>query len=134
MSCTDSQTLGPLTVWTQKSNSTYLFHPASPPESTPKWRDVRGSIENRASSGAISTRIAYRLSNDGTTWEAPLALYRSPNNPQVQTNDGTAYGSGFVDLSSDLQGKQWIQWGVEAINSSGTTTELATVTVKLDRS
>lgn len=132
MACKDNQTLGPFTVWTQKS-ATYLFHPASAPESTVNWRDVRGSIENRGSSGAISTRIVYRLSNDGITWDSPLALYRSPNNPQVQTNDGTAYGSTFVDLSGDIQGKQWIQWGVEAANSSGTSTELATVTVKLDR-
>lgn len=133
MACKDTLTLGPFTVWTQKSSSTYLFHPASSPESTVNWRDVRGSVENRASSGAISTRIVYRLSNDGVTWDNPLALYRSPNNPQVQTNDGTSYGSGFVDLSADIQGKQWIQWGVEAVNSSGTSTELATVTVKLDR-
>jgi hypothetical protein len=38
-----------------------------------------------------------------------------------------------VDLTNAVKGKQLIQWGVGVINTSGTATELATTTLKIDR-
>jgi hypothetical protein len=133
MACMDAKTYGAITVWTKKSDSLWLFHALAAPESTVGYEAVRGSLENRSSSGATKTRISYRLSNDGVTWGTPLALYRSPNSPQEQINDGTAYGALFVNLAPDLQDKQWILWGVEAVNSTGSGLEMASCVVKLDR-
>ncbi len=92
---------------------------------------ARGSIENRSSTGLIKTRIIYRLSNDGASWDNWTTLYAS--GVTEQTNDGTSYGASFIDLVSAVAGKQMIQWGVEAINTSGSATEITTVIVKIDR-
>jgi hypothetical protein len=132
MSCgSDTTTLGPQIARSKKDDTNWLTHAFSPPEGTTTVRKIRGSIENRSSTGAAKTRIVYRLSNDGSTWQAWTTLYAGGTNEQ--TNDGTTYGGSFVDLASAVQGYQLIQWGVQVINTSGSATEIVNVTVKLDR-
>lgn len=131
-SCANSSSVfGPFTVWSKKDNSNWLAHVASDPETTADLAKARTSIENRSSSGAVKSRVVYRLSNDGDTWGGWTPLYS--NGTAEQTNDGTTYGASFVDLLSTVQDKQLIQWGVEVINTSGTATEMITVVIKLDR-
>jgi hypothetical protein len=126
-----SSTLGPQVVYSQKSTSVWLVHAMSAPESTVGVGGVRAALENRSSTGAVKTRAYYRTSNDGVTFEAWTALYA--DGVTEQTNDGTAYGADYVDLTNAVKGKQLIQWGVGVINTSGTATEMATTTLKVDR-
>lgn len=132
MSCgSDSTALGPQTVWSKKVNDAWLQHAMGEPESTTCLAKVRGSIENRSSTGALKSRIVYRLSNDGATWDAWTTLYAGGTTEQ--TNDGTSYGATFVDLLGAVAGKQLIQWGCEVTNTSGTATEIGSVIIKIDR-
>lgn len=132
LSCESSSTaFGPQTIWTKKDNASWLQHAIGAPESAADLLKARGSIENRSSSGLIKTRVIYRTSNDGASWDAWASLYA--NGANELTNDGTVYGPSYIDLAATVAGKQLIQWGVEAINTSGTATELATVIVKIDR-
>ena len=126
-----SSTMGPQVVYSQRSTSVWLVHAASAPESTVGVSGARAAIENRASTGAVKTRTYYRTSNDGVTFDSWTALYG--DGVTEQTNDGTSYGADYVDLSNAVKGKQLIQWGVGVINTSGTATEMATSTLKIDR-
>lgn len=134
MACDDngSVTLGPRTVWSQKDTTNWLAHALTEPESTTGLAKVRGSIQNASSTGAVKTRIVFRTTNDGNTFDAWTPLYTSGTNEQ--SNDGTTYGASFIDLLSTVAGKQAIQWGVQTINiNASTATELTSVTVKLDK-
>ena len=128
---TQSSTMGPQVIYTQKTTATWLVHAFSAPESTSDLGAARASVENRASSGAMKFRAYYRTSNDGVTWDAWTSLYADGTNEQ--TNDGTSYGPDFVSVLNAVKGKQLIQWGVGAVNTSGPATELATTTLKIDR-
>ena len=127
----DSTAKGPQQTWSKKDTTNWLFHPFGAPEDTTDLKAVRASIENRSSTGAYKSRVAYRLTNDGATFEDPVSLYA--NGASEQPNDGTTYGATFVDLSAAVAGKQLIQWGAQGINSSGTATEMAMTTIKIDR-
>lgn len=132
MSCADgSTTLAPKNVWTKKDTANWLAHAFTEVESAADIGKVRGSLEVRSSTGAIKTRIAYRTTNNGSTFDAWTPLYASGTNEQL--NDGTMFGPSFVDLSNVVAGKQGIQWGVEAINASGVATEICAATIKLDK-
>lgn len=132
MSCSgDSTTYGPQAAWSKKSDADWLAHAMSPPESTTDLKSAGSSIEIRSSSGALMGRVVYRTSDDGVTFGSWTVLNTSPT--QVQTNDGTLYRPGFVDLASVVAGKQLIQWGVEIANSSGSATEMCAVVVKIER-
>ena len=127
MSCTDSQTSGPIPVWTNKTNNTWLFHPVAPPESSSGVNFVRPTIEVAQSSGAIKARPAVRYSNDIQAWDAPVAIAEAT---MTQTNDGVKYGT-FIDIQANS--KNFLQLGVEVTNSTGTATELAMVTLRVDK-
>jgi len=134
MACDDSGsvTLGSRPVWSQKDTTNWLTHALTEPESTVNLAKVRGSIENKSSTGAVKTRIAYRTTNDGSNFDAWTPLYTAGTSEQ--SNDGTTYGASFVDLLSAVAGKQAIQWGVQVINiNASTATELCSVTIKLDK-
>lgn len=132
MNCgNNSSSYGPQPLWSKKDDTNWNSHAMGAPQSTTGLKKVRGSIENRSSSGAAKSRIAYRFSNDGATWQGWTPLYAPGTNEQ--SNDGTTYGSTFVDLTSTAAGWQLIQWGAQVINTSGTATELVTTTIKIDK-
>lgn len=64
MSCNDSRTLGPIPVWSNKTNNTWLFHPLAAPQSSAGVNFARCTLEVAQSSGAIKVRPAVRYSND----------------------------------------------------------------------
>lgn len=85
-------------------------------------------LTSRRALAPIKVRVAYRYSNDGVTWDNPVALYANGTNEQ--TNDGAVYGN-FADISTNQ--KLFIQWGFQAINSSGTAVEMAMASMKIDK-
>ncbi|MSQ04210.1 MAG: hypothetical protein EXR71_20365 [Myxococcales bacterium] len=87
---------------------------------------ARTTVEVGQSSGAIKVRPAVRYSNDLQAWDAPVAI-DTPN--MTQTNDGVKFGT-FTDIQGGA--KNFLQRGVEATDSSGTTTELAMVSLRVD--
>jgi hypothetical protein len=97
--------------------------------STAEFKSLRASIENKRATPNCWTRVSYRLSNDGDTWDAPVPLYASP--AREQTGDGTTYGDSWVTPNTDA--KLWIWIGAEAIDSTGTAMEMASVMVRLDK-
>lgn len=130
MSCSDKfQTIPTKALWSNKTTS-WFFQPMGSPEETTDIKTVRTSIENRRSTGAVKTRAAYRLSNDGNTWDTPVPVYT--DGQKEQTNDGITYGDSFVTVTGG-DGKLYVQWGVQIANTTGTGTEIVEVTLKVDR-
>jgi hypothetical protein len=129
MACNDSSVLGPQQVWTKNSNTAWLWHGFGAPMSTADFKALRASIENKFATPYCRTRVSYRLSNDGETWDAPVALYTSP--AREQTGDGTTYGDSWITPSTDA--KLWIWIGAEAIDSQGVAMEMALVAIRLDK-
>lgn len=127
MSCNGSSTSGPAPVWTNKTTNSWLFHPLAPPESSVGVNSVRPTLEVSQSSGAIKVRPALRYSSDLNTFESAVAIDAAN---MTQTNDGTKYGT-WTDIQTGQ--KNFVQFGVEVENDSGTGTELAMVTLRLDR-
>ncbi len=127
MSCNGSTTYGPLPVWSAKSTATWLFHPASAPESSTGIKFARPALEVAQSSGAIKVRPAVRYSNDMVTWDSASAIDAAN---MTQTNNGLKYGS-FTDIETGA--KLYLQWGVEVCNDSGTATEMALISLRIDR-
>ena len=130
MSCSSSSssTYGPQTVWSNKSTS-WFFQPLTDAIDTASLKSLRTSIELRQSTGAIKARVAYRLSDDGSTWDSPLPLYTDGTKEQV--NDGITYGAAYA--TPDLSAKLFCQLGAQVANTSGAATEIALVTVRADR-
>lgn len=127
MSCNGSTTHGPSAVWTNKTNDTWLFHPLCPAESAMGMNFVRITMEVGQSSGLIKARPCVRYSDDGVTWGGAATIDATN---MTQTNDGTKYGT-WIDIQSGQ--KNFAQFGVEVTDSSGTATELANVTLRIDR-
>ncbi len=126
MSCTDSKTLGPIPVWSNKTNNTWLFHPLSAPQPSTGVNFARPTLEVAQSSGAIKVRPVVRYSNDMQTWDGPFAIDAAN---MTQTNDGVKFGT-FTDIQGGA--KNFLQWGVEVTDSAGTPTELAMVSLRVD--
>lgn len=127
MSCNGSTTHGPALAWSQKSTSTWLFIPLAAPESSVGINFVRPTLEVGQSSGAIKVRPALRYSDDMSTFDSAAAIDATN---MTQTNDGIKYGA-WTDIQSGQ--KNFVQFGVQVENDNGTATELAMVTLRLDR-
>ena len=128
MPCDDgSHTFGPIPVWSNKTSATWLFHPLTGPLDSSKISSVRASFEMAQSTGLCTIRPAIRMSNDGQTWDTPVAI-----GAQTQSADGTNYGTSFTDVSSTTQAKQLAQLGIECQNVSGTATEMCMASGKFD--
>ena len=74
MTCKDgTQSFGPTPVWSIKSTSTWLFFPMSAPLDSTTVKRIRASVQLAQSTGC-KARAAIRMSNDGNSWEAPVAV------------------------------------------------------------
>jgi hypothetical protein len=120
-------TYAPINVWTKKNDTDWVFHPVGPPEDANNLQIVRPSVELAQSSGTLTVRPALRTSNDGVSWDTPVAI-----GGQTRTSNGITYGSAYVDMTATTDTKQLVQPGIEAKNTSGTSLELGLATLKLD--
>lgn len=128
MSCeSKSYQLGPIPVWSKKSNSVWLFFPISEVMDSAKIEAIRVSFSLDASTGDLEVRPALRMSNDGVSWDAPVAI-----GVATRTADGTTYGSAFVDMSATTKAKQLAQLGIEAKCGSGSALENGMAGLKAD--
>lgn len=128
-----THTFGPIPVWTKKSATVWLFFPTSGILDTGGIKEARLSLEVAQSSGDLEMRAAMRTSNDGVTWSTPVEI-----STMTQANDGTSYGSGYIDLWDDvafpsdaLQNKQLVQFGTFIKNESGSGLANANATLRL---
>jgi len=118
---------GPKPVWTDGTTSNTLFHALGEPMSSAGLINVRISTEMDESSGNCKVRPALKWSNDGITWDADVnivATYRS--------TVGIDYGSTYVDITAIGSPKPWVQFGVQAVNTSGTRVEVCLATILVD--
>lgn len=123
-----SQTFGPLPVWSKRSTSTWVFHPGGPPmQSADVSPSIRPNLDVGQDTGAVKVRAALRMSNDGATWDTPVAIGTLTAN-----SEGAVYASSYADLKATLTGKRLVQFGIECTNDTGTNLELARVSMQLD--
>ncbi len=128
MSCSGtSSQFGPIPVWSKKSNSVWLFFPVSDPMDSTSVDEVRASFSLESSTGDLEVRPAFRMSNDGLTWDTP-----SPIGVATRATDGTTFGSTFVDISVMTRAKQLIQLGIEAKSNAGNGLENGMASMKAD--
>ena len=132
MTCSNTKsgsvTLGPTPVWSERSTSTWVFHPVSAPmQSADVAGSIRPNIDMGQDSGNAKARAALRMSDDGLTWDTPVAI-----GTLTATADGTSYATSYADVKSTLEGKRLVQFGIECTNETGTDLELARVSIQLD--
>lgn len=120
MSCNDTTfEYGPIPVWTRRSDSDWVFSPISEPLNSTDIKRVRASWALDASTGNIEVRPAMRISNDGRTWDAPVPI----GSPTPRSQDGTTWATGFDNIATTTESKALVQWGIQAKNTSGTSTQ-----------
>lgn len=128
MACEEAgTTYSPIIVWTRKNDTDWVFHPVGVPVDANGFQLVRPSIELSQSSGALIVRPAVRTSNDGSSWDTPVAI-----GSQTRSSNGITYGSAFEDMTSTTNAKQLVQPGIESKNTTGTSLEMGLATLKLD--
>ena len=127
MSCNSSATLGPANLWSKKSTTVELFFPLTSIMKTTGINAARAAFELENSSGALHVRPAYRLSNDGDSWDAAVEL-----GSDFLSGDGVKYPSGYTALAVALSGRQFVQFGMLTKNQSGSQVEQGFVTMTLD--
>ena len=104
---------GPRAVWTD-GTGTPIFHPFSDAIDTGSVTYARVSIEMDQDTGNCKIRPALRYSSDGISWDAAVAISAS-----YRTTAGIDYGTAWVDLPGLATAKNWVQFGIEAANESG---------------
>ncbi len=110
---------GPIPVWSKRDDTTWLFFPITEPMDSTDIKMVRASFALDSSTGSVEIRPALRISNDGITWDTPTVI----GNPTPRSADGTTWGTAFVNVSSTTQTKALVQFGIQAKNTTGTTTQ-----------
>ena len=129
MACASSVTYPAKGVWSQKSTSTWLFHPVSEAIESVGINNIRASFALEQSTGVIKVRPALQMSNDGLTWDNAVAIGTDTRN-----TDGTTFADNYEDVSATTQGKLYVRFGVQAQNDSGTDVEMGRVTLRIDHS
>jgi hypothetical protein len=109
---------GPRSVWTDGSANP-MFHPFSDAIDTGSVTFARVTIEMDQDTGFCKIRPALRYSSDGINWDAPAAISAT-----YRTSIGIDYGTVWVDLTALATAKNWVQFGVEAANDSGSALNL----------
>jgi len=130
MSCSadNARTFGPIVVFTSGSTSSWLFHPVGPPEpSSQVGTMMRPNLNIQQTSGNVKIRLAMRMSNDGLTFDTPVAI-----GALERAQLGAAYGSSFSNLATTLASKRLVHFGIESVNDSGTRVEVASASAELD--
>lgn len=129
MSCSkkESLTLGPIPAWTVKSTTNWNFFALSPPMSSSGVINVRVSFEMANNSGDCKIRPVLRMSNDGVTWDSPVAIGTA-----TLSDDGTTYGAVFENMATTTTAKQLVQFGIEVQNATGSGVELCLVSMRID--
>lgn len=127
MSCNSSTLYPARGVWSQKSTSTWIFHPISEAMDSVGLRSVRASFSLEQSTGQLKIRPAIQMSNDGLTWDTPVAIGAA-----TRSTDGTTHGADYTDLSATTEAKLFARFGIQCQNESGTDVELGRVTLKID--
>ena len=131
MSCNSSSTHGPISVWSNLTQNSWVFFPMSGILSTTGVDSIRTALELRsATSGNAKIRPSLRCTNDGASWDSPVAI-----GSLVQTGSGASYDSDYNDMSTTLKAKAYFQLGVECATAvaSPTFPELGLATVRFDR-
>ena len=131
MGCTSTRSYGPLPVWSNKKDDEWVFFAFSEALATAGVGKVRASFEMASTTGDTEIRPAYRTANDGVTWGSASPILFGSDSPRGA--NGTTYASGFVDLTTNLQGKALLQFGVECKNKTSVTTqEIANASLQID--
>lgn len=104
---------GPRAVWTDGSASP-MFHPFSDAIDTGNVTYARASIEMDQDTGNCKIRPALRYSDDGINWGSAAAIITT-----WRATPGIDYGTTWVDLTALATAKNWVQFGVEVVNESG---------------
>jgi hypothetical protein len=89
--------------------------------------NVRVSTEMDETSGNCKVRPALRWSNDGINWDAEVNIVAG-----YRSTVGIDYGSNYIDITALGSPKPWVQFGVQAVNTSGTRVEICGATVLVD--
>jgi hypothetical protein len=114
---------GPKRVWSQKS-ATALFNPLTDAISLARINKVRVAFEMANKTEKCTIKGAYQVSNDGETWT---------NTTEVGswlTSNDTDYAQSFATLTTN--DKRLVRFGVNVKNVSGTETELAYASIRVD--
>lgn len=106
----------PTAVFSAQSESTQNFLPMTAAINSTQVRYVLLGIWLEAySSENIKIRPAYQYSNDGVTWDSPIAVDLSSGTPATQTA-GWTYTDTVRDLESGVTPKLFVRFGVLVLN------------------
>ena len=117
--------------------TTGILHPVSGPYATTGINAVRPSFEVLSRSPNATVQLGYQLSNDGSTWyddaQSPTSgAYTLFTGTQLSQVD-VARPAAFVSIPQNANaGKRYLRFVVLCTNSSGTATELATITATIE--
>jgi hypothetical protein len=105
-------------AWTSGSSASDLFAAATRPLQTIDWNLAVVTLDVEASSDTASVEVqrSYSLSNDGITWDAPVALADAGWVSALGPSYGATYT--LVPLS-----KAYIRFGVTTNQKAGTDLE-----------
>ena len=114
MPCTaDSETFGPIVVWSLKDTSTQNFFPLHDPRPSSSFRHkMRVNLDMENISGNTKIRLSIRMGNDGTSWQTAVQV----DTVTANTN-GPVYGTSFADMTTTLAGYRLAQLGIECVNN-----------------
>jgi hypothetical protein len=128
MACSASRNFGPVVVWSSGSTTNWVFHPVAEPEpSADVPTTMRPNLGLAQSSGNAKIRLALRMSNDGLTFDTPVAI-----GSLVAAAESSVFGTTYSDLASNLVSKRLVQFGIQCQNASGSNIELCSASAQLD--
>jgi hypothetical protein len=88
---------------------------------------MRPNLGLAQSSGNAKIRLALRMSNDGLTFDTPVAI-----GSLVAAAESSVFGTTYSDLASNLVSKRLVQFGIQCQNASGSNIELCSASAQLD--
>ena len=108
--------VGPTTGWSDTSQNVWVYHPVTDALPTSAVKNVRCSVRVEAATNTtnLEVEVCYWLSDDRQVWGTPAA----PAQTATATDDGYVFGTQWEDLTSSIQGKQYIQLGFRMRNTS----------------
>ena len=126
-------------VWSDGSTTeaNAIFFAITPMMARDGMGEIRATIRLGSSTGNLTVKPAYQVSNDGVNWYSGVASASEGSFKTFgssRSTEGTTYGTTF-DSSTDwppAEKKQYIRWGVACWNSTGSVIEVGLVDIRVD--
>lgn len=115
-----------MVVFTRRSTTAGTFHPITGfMEITEEGLKLKGDIEVEEHTGDATVQLAYRVADDITSPSVATAFGSS------RTTVGRSYDGSWTSVAAATNANKHLQLGVWAINTVGTTQDMARVNVNI---